>query len=144
MIIFMYQNVTKLFTRKLGLLSPNFQVVFLINLANNVRHQTSTNGGFNHHVLRENRKFSSICWLSCWIALPPWRLTWHMTRPRVHIVCTWAKQTRIIECLFMVPRYKNNISEPVRPISGLAIISQKVRFSAVIFISALGTMLLIL
>ena len=48
----MYQNVTKLFTRKLGLLSPNFQVVFLINLANNVRNQTSQNGGFSHHGLQ--------------------------------------------------------------------------------------------
>ena len=49
----MYQNVTKLFTGKLGLLSPNYQVVFLINLANNVRHQASQNGGFNHHGLRK-------------------------------------------------------------------------------------------
>ena len=55
----MYQNVTKLFTRKLGLLSPNCQVLFLINLANNVVSTKSdiTKRWFQPSWFTNNRKF---------------------------------------------------------------------------------------
>ena len=71
--------------------------MFPINLGRVVQHQTVLK---NQTVLE---KIASLVPLVLLVLLNSViTLTWHMTRPRVDIVCTWAKQTRIIECLFIV------------------------------------------